>query len=62
VGLLVDRSGGQVDYGVPQVEALLQLSIESYAPDEVPAWLTEKYGPAVKPGSSTLPGKAGTEK
>jgi orotate phosphoribosyltransferase len=55
VGLLVDRSGGKVDYGVSKVEALLELNIESYAPDEVPAWLTEKYGPAVKPGSSTKP-------
>lgn len=54
VGLLVDRSGGQVDYGVPVVEALLELNIESYAPDAVPAWLTEKYGPAIKPGSSVV--------
>ena len=52
VGLLVDRSGGQVDYGVPIVEALLRLNIESYAPDAIPAELIEKYGPAVKPGSS----------
>jgi orotate phosphoribosyltransferase len=51
VGLLCDRSGGNVDFGVP-VEALLQLHIESYAPDEVPAELTQKYGPAVKPGST----------
>ena len=54
VGLLVDRSGGQVDYGVPIVEALLQLNIESYAPDAVPEWLNEKYGAAIKPGSSAL--------
>lgn len=52
VGLLVDRSGGQVDYGVPIVEALLELNIESFPPDAVPDWLTEKYGPAIKPGSS----------
>ena len=52
VGLLVDRSGGKVDYGVPVVEALLELNIESYAPDEVPQWLTDKHGPAIKPGSS----------
>jgi orotate phosphoribosyltransferase len=54
IGLLVDRSGGAVDYGVPIVEALLQLSIESYAPEAVPQWLTDKYGPAIKPGSSEL--------
>jgi len=55
VGLLVDRSGGQVDYGdygVPVVEALLQLHIESYPPEAVPQWLFDQYGPAVKPGSS----------
>jgi orotate phosphoribosyltransferase len=52
VGLLCDRSGGSIDFGVPVVEALLQLHIESYPPDAVPAELTEKYGPAVKPGST----------
>jgi orotate phosphoribosyltransferase len=51
VGLLCDRSGGNVDFGVP-VEALLQLDIQSYAADEVPAELIDKYGPAVKPGST----------
>jgi orotate phosphoribosyltransferase len=56
VGLLCDRSGGNVDFGVPRVEALMQLTIESYAPGEVPAWMQEKYGPAVKPGSTTSPG------
>ena len=50
VGLLVDRSGGKVDYGVPCVEPLLELNIESYAPDDVPDWLEER-GPARKPGS-----------
>jgi orotate phosphoribosyltransferase len=56
VGLLCDRSGGKVDFGVPIVEALLNLDIQSYAPDEVPASLLEKYGPAVKPGSTAKPG------
>jgi hypothetical protein len=37
---------------VPVVEALLQLHIESYPPDAVPVELTEKYGPAIKPGST----------
>lgn len=54
VGLLVDRSGGAVDYGVPVVESLLELNIESYAPEAVPEWLTQKYGPPIKPGSSAL--------
>lgn len=52
VGLLVDRSGGAVHFPVPRVEALLSLSIESYAPGEVPAWIEQKFGSATKPGSS----------
>ncbi len=58
VGLLGDRSGGTVDFGVPRVEALLQLQIESYAPDQVPQELFDRYGPAVKPGSTppVIPG------
>lgn len=55
VGLLCDRSGGKADFGVPIVEALLKLNIESYTPDEVPAWLVEKYGAARKPGSTLAP-------
>ena len=54
LGLLVDRSGGGATFDVPRVEALLRLDIESYTPDAVPAELIEKYGPAVKPGSSQL--------
>lgn len=52
VGLLGDRSGGTVDFGVPVVEALLRLHIQSYAPDQVPQALFDKYGPPVKPGST----------
>jgi orotate phosphoribosyltransferase len=52
VGLLVDRSGGKANFGVDRVEPLLRMNIETYAPDEVPAELTEKFGPAIKPGSS----------
>ncbi len=55
VGLLCDRSGGQIDFGVPVVESLLKLNIESYAPEEVPAWLLEKYGAAIKPGTTASP-------
>ena len=54
VGLLVDRSGGNADFGSDRVEPLLQLSFPTYAPDEVPAWLEEKFGTARKPGSSAL--------
>lgn len=35
VALLVDRSGGTVDFGVP-VEALLTLKVEAYPPDQCP--------------------------
>ena len=38
VGVLADRSGGAVDFGVP-LEALLTLSVEKYAPDALPDWL-----------------------
>lgn len=52
VGLLVDRSGGNANFGVDRVEPLLRMNIETFAPDEVPAELTGKFGPAIKPGSS----------
>lgn len=52
VGLLVDRSNGQLEIDAPRVEPLLVMQVESYAPDEVPAWLEEKYGPAAKPGTT----------
>lgn len=52
VGLLCDRSGGAIQFGVPRVEALLHLNIESYAPDQVPSALIEKYGSAIKPGTT----------
>lgn len=35
VGLLVDRSGGKVDFGA-RTEALLRLEVEAYPPDECP--------------------------
>lgn len=38
IGVLADRSGGSVDFGVP-LEALLRLDVEKFAPDAVPDWL-----------------------
>ena len=38
VGVMADRSGGSVDFGVP-LEALLRLDVEKFAPDAVPDWL-----------------------
>ncbi len=38
IGVLADRSGGTVDFGVP-LEALLRLDVEKFAPDALPDWL-----------------------
>jgi orotate phosphoribosyltransferase len=38
IGVLADRSGGTVDFGVP-LESILTLDIPKYAPDAVPDWL-----------------------
>jgi orotate phosphoribosyltransferase len=48
VGLLVDRSGGKVDFGV-RTEALLKMSIEKYSPEECP--FCKQGLPVIKPGS-----------
>ena len=45
---LVDRTGGEVDLGVP-FHALVTINFPTYADDEVPAELAAK--PVVKPGS-----------
>lgn len=48
---LVDRSNGTADIGVP-LSALISLTVETYDPEDVPAWLAEI--PAIKPGSRNL--------
>jgi orotate phosphoribosyltransferase len=48
---LIDRSGGKADVGVP-LFALTQLSVPTYAADQLPADLAAI--PAIKPGSRTL--------
>lgn len=48
VGLLVDRSGGEVRLGYP-TEALLTMTVPTYAPDNCP--LCAQGLPIVKPGS-----------
>ncbi len=55
VGVLVDRSGGQVDFGVPLVP-LLALDIATYAPADCP--LCRAGRPLVKPGTTAQPGTA----
>lgn len=49
VGLVVDRSGGTINFGVP-IFPLLTLKIEAYEPDECP--LCKENVPITKPGSS----------
>lgn len=48
VGLLVDRSGGRVDFGIPK-KALLTFDVESFTPEECP--LCKQGLPIRKPGS-----------
>ncbi|MES1227978.1 MAG: orotate phosphoribosyltransferase [Armatimonadota bacterium] len=48
VGVLIDRSPAEVDFGVAY-HAAYKVEAESYAPDEVPAWLQEV--PITKPGT-----------
>jgi len=51
VGVLIDRSGGLVDFGV-KMKSLLTLDIKSYQPEECP--LCKKEVPITKPGSRNL--------
>ena len=51
VGCIVDRSNGQVDFGVP-FKAVLSMEVVSYEPDACP--LCAQGVPAVKPGSRNL--------
>jgi len=48
VAMLVDRSNGNVELGVP-IFRLIQLEVEAFEPDRLPADLAGK--PATKPGS-----------
>lgn len=51
VGSIVDRSNGNVDFGVPY-EAVLSMEVVSYEADECP--LCKQGLPAVKPGSRNI--------
>lgn len=48
VGMIVDRSNGKVDFGVPQ-KSTLQIEVIAFEPEEVPEWLAAV--PVQKPGS-----------
>ncbi|MGE5430241.1 MAG: orotate phosphoribosyltransferase [Syntrophomonadaceae bacterium] len=50
-GMIVDRSNGKVDFGVPQVSGL-KLDVVSYTPEDCP--LCQQGIPIVKPGSRKL--------
>ena len=54
IGLLVDRSGGQADFGVPKnkVHPLLHLEVPTYKPEECP--LCKKHIPLTERGSHHL--------
>lgn len=52
VAMLVDRSGGTVDFGAP-AKAMLTLNIKTYAPDECP--FCKQGLPLVKRGSRKVP-------
>jgi len=51
VGALIDRSGGQVDFGI-RYEKLLTIKMNTYEPDNCP--LCKKEIPITKPGSRGL--------
>jgi orotate phosphoribosyltransferase len=48
VAMLVDRSGGNVNLGVPTF-SLIKLNVETFDPNQLPPDLAER--PAIKPGS-----------
>jgi orotate phosphoribosyltransferase len=48
VAMVVDRSNGSIDFGVPTV-SLIRLNVETFEPDWLPPDLAQV--PAVKPGS-----------
>lgn len=52
IAVLVDRSGGQVDFGVPLV-GLTQIAIETWNPSDCP--LCRDGAPIIKPGSTAVP-------
>lgn len=51
VGVLIDRSGGKVDFGI-KTEKLLTVDIKTYLPEECP--LCKKGIPVAKPGSREI--------
>ncbi|HEX3027323.1 MAG TPA: orotate phosphoribosyltransferase [Clostridia bacterium] len=54
VGVIVDRSAGAVDFGVP-LKSVISMKVESWLPGECP--ICKAGEPLVKPGSRKLPTK-----
>ena len=51
LGVIVDRTGGKIDFGVP-FNSVISIEVESYDKDECP--LCKQGLPAVKPGSRQI--------
>lgn len=51
LGVVVDRTGGKIDFGVP-LESVISMEVVSYEADECP--LCKKGLPLVKPGSRQI--------
>ena len=51
VGVVVDRTGGKIDFGVP-ISSVISIDVESYTAEECP--LCKENLPLVKPGSRSL--------
>lgn len=51
VGYIVDRSGGQVNFGIEQF-SFIQMEVIKFKKDEIPEWLAKI--PVTKPGSRSL--------
>ena len=51
VGVVVDRTGGKIDFGVP-LSSVISLDVVSYVAEECPLCKANK--PLVKPGSRNL--------
>lgn len=52
IGMLVDRSGGKAEFGGVPYQALLQLDVKTYAPDDCP--LCKDGQPMTKRGSRNI--------
>lgn len=59
IGVLVDRSGGEVTFGDIPLRALAQQVVESWRPDTCP--LCQERVPLVKPGSTSVPSAPGDQ-